>query len=78
MKQKVEFYPPDGFAPPEVEDGKFDLVCTFESRPDGSLCLTMLGDTPMPGYEGKGENGKPSYSKYTQDMQSALGEGEQT
>lgn len=57
---KVEFPPPKGFVPPEgSEAGKpFDVVCTFEVR-DGKLCLKVLGETEMPGYNGDREESPP-------------------
>lgn len=72
---RVEFRPPKGFAMPEgtEEKGEFDLVCTFRVKPDGMLCLTMLGDTKMPGYDGKEESTeetktRPDYKEYAQSM----------
>lgn len=49
---RVEFDPPKGFVPPEGSEGgkPFDVVCTFEVK-DGKLCLKVLGETDMPGYD---------------------------
>lgn len=47
----VEFSPPKGFKPPdgdEQKDGKWDMVCTFETTGDGKIVLVKLGDTDMP------------------------------
>jgi hypothetical protein len=67
---KVEFTPPKEFvAPAGTEAGKqFDLVCTFESKQGGTLCLVQLGDTKMPGYDGKDNESKPDYKQYAQAM----------
>jgi len=63
---RVEFKAPPGFQPPQQEDpsADWDMVCSFRTKPDGTLCMTKLGDTPMPGYDGKSEKveSKPDYS----------------
>jgi hypothetical protein len=69
MQKKVEFTPPKDFMLPEgaYNDG-FDLVCTFEVN-GNKLCMTKLGDTAMPGYDGKDESKhKPDYSGMAQSM----------
>ncbi len=53
-KDRVEFKPPQGFKPPEGEPEKeWEAVCTFKTKPDGMVCMTKLGETPLPGYDGK-------------------------
>lgn len=77
--ERVEFRPPKEFIPPESEDGKFDVVCSFESKPGGTVCLTMLGETPMPGYGKDGDyhkESKPSYAGVANQMQAAMPGGE--
>ena len=77
--ERVEFKPPEGFVAPEAsETGEWDVVCTFRSKPDGTICLVQLGETKMPGYDGGKEarmESKPNYSKYTQGMQGMMGAG---
>jgi hypothetical protein len=64
---KVEFTPPTGATPEGTEAGKeFDLVCTFRVKDDGDVCLVMMGDTKMEGYDEKAE--RPSYRKYAKGM----------
>ena len=74
---RVEFRAPSGFQAPEnIEQGKdFDLVCSFRVKPDGTICMTKLGDVDMPGYGDKkdqDEDGdqkhKPGYSEYAKTM----------
>lgn len=76
-ENKVEFFPPKGFSPPEqTEPGKgFDLVCTFKVKPDGAICLTRLGETDMPGYGGRDEDAhesKPDYGEYAKGMAQSM------
>ncbi len=69
-QSKVEFTPPKGSVPEGKSAGdEFDVVCTFQVKPDGSVCLTMFGDTEMPGYDDKDE--RPSYKGYTDSMMAA-------
>ncbi len=79
----VEFMPPKDWAPPETTGEEFDQVCTFRKKPDGQICLIMLGDTKMAGYDKNeaphdesAEN--PNHRSYAKDM--GLGEslGEQS
>lgn len=74
---ELKFHPPKGYVPPEMPEGgkKFDEVCTFEVEEDGRLCLTMLGKTPLKGYEKNEEKkeSKPDYSEYSKPMMGALG-----
>lgn len=74
--QQVEFKPPKGFIPPQAnETGEFDLVCTFRSKPGGTICLTQLGDTKMPGYgqsQTEKVESKPDYSQYSQGIAQAM------
>jgi hypothetical protein len=49
--EAVVFKPPENFKPPEVgeQQGKqWDIVCTFETWPDGRIWLAKLGDSDMP------------------------------
>jgi hypothetical protein len=68
--QRVEFRPPKNWQPPEsVEPGNdFDMVCSFRSTPDGSLCMTMLGDTKMPGYDDKDEHPNQQSNEYAKGL----------
>lgn len=73
MKTKrVEFALPDNFSVPEgmTAGEDFDVVCTLRLKPDGSVCLVMLGDTQMPGYNDvKGvSNDRPDYSGAAKQM----------
>lgn len=66
--------PPEGFTPPAGSEGgkDFDLVCTFRAKEGGTLCMTMLGDAKMPGYdEDEGEH-KPDYKEYASGMQQQM------
>ena len=76
---RVEITPPKGFTPPEVKDGRFDIVDTWQVKPDGKICLVRLGDTEMPGYDGKESDKsaehKPDYSELTGPMMAAMGGG---
>ncbi len=48
---KVSFKPPAGVVPESTDqDDTFDLVCTFLLESGGTVCLTKMGDTDMPGY----------------------------
>lgn len=70
----VEFVPPKGWMPPESsgdDSGEFDLVCTFKVKPGPKLCMTKLGDTPMP--ERKEKDKAPDYKQYGQSIVSATG-----
>lgn len=71
--QRVEFVPPQNASVPEEQNGEtFDLVCTFQRKPDGHVCLTMFGDSPMPGYDKeKMHEEKPSYGGYVGSMKQA-------
>lgn len=75
-QEKVEFFPPQGASNPEGPEGskggRFSLVCDFEPRPDGKVCMVQYGDQAMPGYDGKeGMNAeKPSYGGYVGSMKS--------
>jgi hypothetical protein len=72
--ERVEFKPPKDFHLPEgVEPGggKFSMVCDFQVKDGGTICLTKLGDTDMPGYENgeqHEEPHKPSYKDYSSRM----------
>jgi len=73
MKTKqVEFQIPEGFFVPEgTEPGEeFDAVCSFRVKGTGTLCLTRLGDTEMPGCKEAKEDAKerPQYGAAKQMM----------
>jgi hypothetical protein len=78
---KVEFRPPANFRSPEnVEAGKdWDMVCSFRTQSDGSLCMTKLGDTPMPGYDkddhdsDRDADHKPGYQKLSSGIMNEMG-----
>lgn len=76
MTEKVEFKPPKEFrAPEDVPMGEdWDMVCSFQTKPDGTICMTKIGDTPMPGY-GKREykESKPDYKAMAGQMQQGMG-----
>ena len=61
----MEFEIPEGWQPPENPDPDkdLDLVCSFKVK-GNALCLTKLGDHPMPGYDEADEkkDNKPDYS----------------
>lgn len=65
---KVEFQAPSGVVPEGTQSGEeFDIVCTFRVKDSGSVCLTMMGDSKMPGYDDK-DSKRPDYKQYSQDM----------
>jgi|SRR6516164_3010021 hypothetical protein len=70
---KVDFPVPEGFTIPESareNDGEFDVVCTMRLEGD-KLCITKLGDTPMPGYDDHDESkeqAKPTYDNMAASM----------
>lgn len=76
--KKIEFMPPQDFSIPEgTEDGDmFDVVCSFQLN-GNKICLKMLGDAKMPGYDdkGNGKETKPDYSGYANGMQSQMNGG---
>lgn len=81
MKSKpVEFQIPEGFTIPEgTEPGEeFDVVCSLRAKNNGTLCLTRLGDTEMPGYkDSKGDTAeRPKYGQ-ARDMMTSAMPGEQ-
>jgi hypothetical protein len=61
--KKVSFKPPMGAVPEGTAEGDtFDLVSTFLLEPGGTVCLKVMGETPMPGYGGADKTApKPSY-----------------
>jgi len=69
---KVSFTPPKGFVMPEgAEPGQeIDLVCSFRLE-NGRLCLTKLGDTPMPGC-GDDRGDRPDYQSMASGMREAM------
>lgn len=69
--KKVEFTPPEGIVPAGAEPGEtFDIVCTFQVKEGGTVCLVTMGDANMPGY-GK-ENSKPGYGEYVNSMKERM------
>lgn len=76
MKSKrVEFRLPEGFSTPEgmTVGEDFDAVSTYRIKADGNVCLVMLGDTKMPGYDDKDASGgeRPDYSEAAKKMASS-------
>lgn len=73
-EKKVRFPVPADFSIPEGTEtgGTFDAVCTFRLEKDNQVCLTVMGDAKMPGYDEKGEPRakKQDYSGYVQSMNS--------
>ncbi len=80
MTKKVEFKLPTGFTVPEgtMKGDTFDAVCTFQVKDNGDVCLTTVGETKMPGYDGKDKDSKPDYSEMTQNMQNDMAQSPQT
>ncbi len=69
--KKVTFKPPVGAVPEGVAVGEtFDLVCTFLVEQGGTTCLTVMGETKMPGYGDKTKP-KPSYNEEASAMTAA-------
>ncbi len=83
--KRVEFAAPKDFQPPEGTgtDKEWDLVCSFRTKSDGSICMTKLGDTPMPGYDGEHDEHdddresehKPDYGRMSGQIMSDMGAG---
>lgn len=79
-KGKIEFKAPPGFAIPQGGEGgkPFDVVCTFEARENGELCLVKIGDSDAPGYGKNADKGEPEkapdYKGMGQNMASAMSE----
>lgn len=74
--EPVEFRPPGDFHIPDpAEPGKpFELVCQFEAKPDGSLCLVMLGDVPIPKpkYKNAPAEKAPDYREYSKGIMDGM------
>jgi hypothetical protein len=70
----IEFEPPKGFVIPEHQGKEFELVCTFEVKPDGMICMTKLGDTELDKEDDHDErkDDKPGYGDYHKGMMSAM------
>ncbi len=89
--KRVEFPVPKGFVPPESDTDKFELVTTFEVKPDGkTICIVKMGEFDMPGYkdgvqekesieemEMKGQHA-PDYKDYAKGMLQDYGEQSQS
>lgn len=68
MAKRVEFRPPNGSTPEGLTEGEeFDSVCTFRVKKNGDICLVMLGDTQMPGYDDSATEHKPEYEAPSSD-----------
>ncbi len=67
--KKVSFKPPAGVVPEGTGVGDtFDLVSTFRVEQGGTVCLTVMGETKMPGYDNdKGEK-RAAYRPEAADM----------
>lgn len=62
MTKRVEFKAPDGVVPEGTMAGEeFDAVSTYRVKDNGTICLVMLGDTKMPGYDDAAASHKPEY-----------------
>lgn len=71
MEKRVEFTAPKGVVPEGTSSGEeFDLVCTFRVKDSGQVCLTMMGDSKMPGY-GDHDDSKPGYEKEAKEVASS-------
>lgn len=73
MSKKIEFKPPPEYKAPEGKQSgdEFEDVATFKIKPDGTLCLTMIGDIEMPGYDNKAEDkveSRPDSTEFVQRM----------
>lgn len=76
--KRIEFPAPQGLTLPEgLKAGDtFDKLSTFRLKPNGSMCLVKIGDTPMPGYGDKNtaykdiakEAGESVAAKYKEKM----------
>lgn len=42
------------------------MVCTFRVKDSGTVCITMMGDSKMPGYDDNEK--RPSYGEYSKGM----------
>jgi hypothetical protein len=68
MASKVTFKPPQGVVPEGTQVGDtFDLVSTFRLESNGNVCLTIMGETKMAGYDNAKER-KPVYREEAQAM----------
>jgi hypothetical protein len=81
-EDKVEFMPPKGVIPEDIEKGDtFDLVSTYRLKPSGEICLVQIGDVKMPGYDedeydDKSKETRPTYGSEMDSMHSAMGSGD--
>lgn len=74
---KVEFKAPDGVVPEGTQAGEeFDMVCSFRVKDSGQVCMTMMGDAKMPGYDEKDK--RPDYREYSKGMMDARPSDEMT
>lgn len=66
--KKVTFKPPDGVVPEGTAVGDtFDLVSTYRLEAGGTVCLTVMGETKMLGYDG-GEKKPTAYRPEAAEM----------
>lgn len=67
----IEFKPPEGSVPDSVRAGEtFTLVCDFEVKGNGKVCMVKFGDTDV-GYKADKESPhRGPYSKEAEDMAS--------
>lgn len=64
----MTFKPPQGVVPEGTQVGDtFDLVSTFRLEGDGNVCLTVMGETKMTGYDNDKE-AKPVYREEAKAM----------
>lgn len=66
----IEFKPPPGLVPEGAEEGtEFEEVATFRVKQNGHICLVMVGEHQMPGYDAKEKNyGEKAGERYQQKM----------
>jgi hypothetical protein len=81
MAERVEFKPPKGVVPEDVQAGDtFDLVTTYRLKKNGEVCLIQIGEQKMEGYEedeyqAKEKPSRESYGNVMDSMHAAMGQG---
>ena len=81
MSDRVEFKPPKGVVPEDVQAGDtFDLVSTYRVKDNGEICLVQIGDTKMEGYDEdeykeKSQKTRQDYGEVMSAMHTAMSEG---
>lgn len=70
----IEFDPPKGVVPEDIHPGDtFDLVSTYRLKESGDICLVMIGDAKMTGYdEGEYEDESKERRKDYGDVMSSM------